>query len=56
MKEWYIEFYIGNTLHQWVEEAENQLDAIVSAINRIPKSTRHFVSGFKVERKFAEWN
>lgn len=56
MKEWYVEFYIGTMLHSYVVEAECQLEAMLVAIKGINKGVRPFVSDFKVERKYPEWN
>lgn len=56
MKEYKVSYYLGNMLHTYIEDAENECEAIEKATKRIPKTSKDIFHDFKIERYYQPWN
>ena len=56
MKDYVVSYYLGNFFHCYTVEAENEVDAMLQALNRIPETSKHLFHDFKIKRSKTVWN
>ena len=56
MKDYVVSYYLGNFFHAYTIEAENEVDAMLEALNRIPETSKRLFHDFKIIRAKDNWN
>lgn len=56
MIDYKISYKLGNMLHQYIIEAENENNAKYKALKNIPKTSQNILRDLKIERYYPEWN
>lgn len=51
MKEFQVNYYLGDMFHCYTEVAENELKAIQKVLNRIPDTSSGIFHNFRIKRK-----
>jgi len=53
MKEYYVQYYLGDMLHGYIIEAKCEADAIAAAMSNI--YSKDIMHDFEISRKEVEW-
>lgn len=56
MKDYQVSYMLGDMYHMYVLTAENEAQAILKAVNRLPDGSKERLHDFKIERYFQKWN
>ena len=56
MKEYSVKYYLDDFLHTYVVEADNEHEATMKALQRIPFESRPLFHDFEIKRHYQEWN
>lgn len=56
MKAYVVSYYLGNMFHCYTVEAENEVDAMLQALNRIPETSKKWFHDFKIKQTERAWN
>ena len=51
-----ISYYLGDMHHTYLMDANNEAEAIIKALNRMPDRSKAILHDFKIERYFSDWN
>ncbi len=55
MKEYSVKYYLGNMLHTYIVEANNECEAIEKVLKSIPETSKKHFHDISIERHFVEW-
>lgn len=56
MKEYEVSYYLGDTYHSCIVEANNEAEAILKKLNSLPDRCKEIMHDFKIERYYQPWN
>jgi hypothetical protein len=51
-----VKYYLDDMLHTYFVDAENEYEAMVKALDNVPKTSAHLLHDLRVERHYKEWN
>lgn len=56
MKDYKVSYMLGDMYHTYILTAENEAQAILKAVNRLPDGSKERLHDFKIERYIQKWN
>lgn len=56
MNDYKVSYYLGDMYHTYILTAENEAQAILKAVNRLPDGSKAILHDFKIERYIQKWN
>ena len=56
MKDYIVSYYLGDMFHSYTITAENEVNAMIDALYRIPETSKPLFHDFKIERVERVWN
>ena len=56
MKDYNVSYMLGDMYHSYIITAENEAQAILRTVNRLPDGSKEILHDFKIERYIQKWN
>ncbi len=55
MREYSVTYYLGDMYHSYVVDADNEAEAVMKVLNRLPDVCKAIMHDFKIERYYQPW-
>ena len=56
MKEYSVKYYLNDYLHAYVVEANNEYEATMKVLKRIPSNSQPIFHDLEIKRYYQKWN